>query len=275
MTLYISDLDGTLLDSSQRLDAKVETGLNELIGSGRLDFTVATARSLASAWPIIGGLGFRLPLIFHNGAVVHDPVTGTNIRETVLDEDAAGMALETALSFGLHPILYRYDPAGGNKIHYTGMHNKGERDYLQKRLEAKDPRFALREAGDGYPRGPAFLLVLIEEKERLDPAYLHFSQDPRLHCHYTQDIYSKYQWLELSHPEANKRSAAEFLRARLGADRIVAFGDNLNDLPLLEAADEFYAVRNAVPELIARSSGVIGANDEGGVLGFLRSRLSP
>jgi 5-amino-6-(5-phospho-D-ribitylamino)uracil phosphatase len=97
----------------------------------------------------------------------------------------------------------------------------------------------------------------------------------KLCCHYSQDVYSKYQWLDLSHPDSNKRAAAEFLRARLGARRIVAFGDNLNDLPLMEASDEFYAVRNAVFELIERSAGVIASNDEAGVISFLEHRLSP
>lgn len=43
---------------------------------------------------------------------------------------------------------------------------------------------------------------------------------------------------------------------------MVAFGDNLNDLPLFAAADESYAVSNAHERILAAATGVIGSNTE-------------
>ena len=68
---------------------------------------------------------------------------------------------------------------------------------------------------------------------------------------------------------ATKAHAARQLAKLLGCDRIVAFGDAVNDLPLFEAADECYAVSNAAAELKARATGVIGCNDDDGVAHWL------
>lgn len=55
------------------------------------------------------------------------------------------------------------------------------------------------------------------------------------------------------------------LKQRLGAARVVAFGDNLNDLPMLRAADMACVVKNGLPEAKAQADEVIGGNDEDGV----------
>lgn len=73
-----------------------------------------------------------------------------------------------------------------------------------------------------------------------------------------------------NHAEGSpKAHAARQLAKLLGCDRIVAFGDAVNDLPLFEAADECYAVSNAAAELKARATGVIGCNDDDGVAHWL------
>ena len=47
------------------------------------------------------------------------------------------------------------------------------------------------------------------------------------------------------------------LAARLGADRIVAFGDNFNDLPMFAVADESYAMAHADPRVRASATAVL------------------
>ena len=71
--------------------------------------------------------------------------------------------------------------------------------------------------------------------------------------------------LEVVKKDVSKASAALALKARLGAQKLVVFGDAENDIPLFEAADESYAVSNAVPSLKERATAVIGSNEEDGV----------
>ena len=83
----------------------------------------------------------------------------------------------------------------------------------------------------------------------------------QIDTHHPQDTY-----LELSAARATKAHAVAWLRDHLGVDRVIAYGDNLNDLPMFGAADEAYAVANAAPEVLTAATGVIDANTEDGVL---------
>ncbi|MDR2687937.1 MAG: HAD family hydrolase, partial [Oscillospiraceae bacterium] len=66
--------------------------------------------------------------------------------------------------------------------------------------------------------------------------------------------------------------AVRWLRERYGYEKIVGFGDNLNDIPLFRACDETYAVANAKEELKAMATGVIGSNAQDGVVRFLMEK---
>ena len=65
-TLYVSDLDGTLLNSDVKISENSKNIINSLIEKG-MKFTVATARSLVSASDKIEGLNLKLPVVVYKG----------------------------------------------------------------------------------------------------------------------------------------------------------------------------------------------------------------
>ena len=69
-TLYISDLDGTLLDKKAKLSRHSEELIKRFIENGGL-FSVATARS-QSAVSILSRLDIRIPSIHLNGVLMYD-----------------------------------------------------------------------------------------------------------------------------------------------------------------------------------------------------------
>ena len=76
-------------------------------------------------------------------------------------------------------------------------------------------------------------------------------------------------WLEIMPAKASKAEAVRALKKLWNCDRVVSFGDAVNDIPLFEESDECYAVANGVEELKARATGVIGSNEEDGVARWL------
>ena len=58
-----------------------------------------------------------------------------------------------------------------------------------------------------------------------------------------------------------------------GFDKLVVFGDSANDITMFRIADEAYAVSNAVDELKALATGIIGSNEEDAVAKFLIDHL--
>ena len=69
--------------------------------------------------------------------------------------------------------------------------------------------------------------------------------------------------------KATKAHAIKKLKEMWGCDRVVSFGDAVNDIPMFEISDESYAVENAVDELKAVATGIIESNVDDGVAKWL------
>ena len=109
--------------------------------------------------------------------------------------------------------------------------------------------------------------------DELSSVYDELSRESELHIEFYRDIYNTDFWyLEACAAGVSKYAAASSLKKRIGADRMIGFGDNLNDISLFEACDECYAVSNAKDEVIRRADGVIGANTTDSVVRFIAER---
>lgn len=75
--------------------------------------------------------------------------------------------------------------------------------------------------------------------------------------------------LEIYAPGVSKASAIKRLRRDTGASRLTVFGDNLNDIPMMEIADVAVAVDNALPQVKAAADIVIGPNTEDSVARYI------
>ena len=87
-TLYVSDLDGTLLRSDERTSGYTNRTVNRLVGEGML-FSYATARSFQTARKVTAGLEAEIPLIVYNGAAVADNRDGSFLQMNFFGGDAA------------------------------------------------------------------------------------------------------------------------------------------------------------------------------------------
>lgn len=273
--LFISDLDGTLLDAQARLSDFARESVTRIIESGAC-FTVASARSVQSMRPILGDLPLRLPVIAGNGAFVSDLRTG--VHELVEAVPAAALlpVLDAAAELGLDPFVTSYDGTRDN-LYIPEAANAGIAWYRDDRTRAGDPRLR-----DGY-RSRIWLgeqimsLTFIESRRRLEPlARAVEAAGPVLACAFTSHIYTAgWYWLTVHSARASKDRAARALQERHGLAglRLVAFGDQANDIPLLRCADHAVAVANADKEVRAVADEVIGANTEDAVPRYLLARL--
>ena len=92
-TLYVSDLDGTLLRSDISASAYTNETINRLAGEGML-FSYATARSYNTSAKVTRGLDARIPLIVYNGAFVIDNATGKIMISNFFGGEAKEMVSE-------------------------------------------------------------------------------------------------------------------------------------------------------------------------------------
>ena len=76
-------------------------------------------------------------------------------------------------------------------------------------------------------------------------------------------------YLEVCAKTASKYNAVKYLRDTYGFDKIVCFGDNLNDLPMFSASDVRIAVSNAKDVVKVEADIIIGTNTKNGVANWL------
>lgn len=270
-TLYVSDLDGTLLDRRDRLPAYTIETLNALLEQGML-FTFATARSWHSAHIVTEGLSPGLPWIVHNGAMLCDGKTGSRTDQAAFTDGERREILGLCGELGLWPLCYGI-LNGGEKVFYLEgeIRHPGMEHYIVSRRG--DKRLTPVKAPEELLQGDTYYFTFIHDREPLAPLWERVKGLPWLNLTFQRDLYRDEHWLEMTPKEATKARAALRLKERLGCDRLVAFGDAMNDLPLFRAADESYAVENAMPEVKQAATAVIGGNEDGGVARFLMERL--
>lgn len=267
-TLYISDLDGTLLNSKCEITRFTADTINSLVGGGIL-FSFATARSLSTALKVTKGIDCRLPMIIYNGAFIAEHKSGKTLLSNYFYGGETEI-LPALLDAGISPIVYSVQD-GVEKFSYVFDDlTPAAAEFVKSRRgdSRNNPVLSKNELQNGR----IFYFTCIGSEEKLLPLYKKFSEKYR--CVYSKDIYTGAQWLEIMPKGATKANSALKLKKMLGCDSIVAFGDSENDLDLFAAADECYAVENAVPELKERATAVIGSNNDDAVAKFLLKRFN-
>ena len=83
-----------------------------------------------------------------------------------------------------------------------------------------------------------------------------------MELHFQQDKYRGAYLLEICPRGATKAQAILKIKERYHCDKIVVFGDSMNDISMFEIADESYAVANSCEELKKMATHVIGSNNE-------------
>lgn len=270
-TLYVTDLDGTLLNTNDRISQYSIRTINGLVAKG-MQFTYATARSLVSASVVAQGLSTTIPVIAYNGALIINPSTKEVISSLAFTEEEAGNVRKILQAHGAAPLVYAYVDGVERVSYMTNRVNEGIQRYLDMRKG--DKRF--RPLGDeaSLYEGDVFYFTCIAEREELLPMYEILVNDSRYRCTLQQELYRPEFFLEIMPKKASKAEAIRKLKEIWHCDRVVSFGDAINDIPMFEISDECYAVGNAVPELKALATGVIGTNDEDGVAKWLEAEDS-
>ncbi|MBR6874239.1 MAG: HAD family hydrolase [Ruminococcus sp.] len=267
-TLYLSDLDGTLLRSDLTLSDYTCRVIGEITGN-EIPFAFATARSRTTALKVTGGLTVPLPIIAYNGAFIVDTQTGEILHKTTFTPEQAEEIYSACRQQGLSPIVYRL-VEGRERFSYDDTSvNRLTRDFIDSRGE--DPRKDPLTGDSDILNGEAFYFNCIAQEAELRTAYEQLRG--KYEALYYDDIYSGERWLEIMPKGATKASAGLILKDMLGCGRIVAFGDTVNDIPLFEIADERYAVANGDDRLKALADEIIPANDEDGVAKKLEQLL--
>ena len=263
-TLYVSDLDGTLLNHDSALSDFTASTLNHLSERGML-FSYATARSYTTAKEVTDKLTARLPVIVYNGVFVLEQGSGKRLWSNAFSQAEASNILDELTAHGVYPVVYALID-DTEKYSYCCDHvDRGVQDLLL--AHPNDARERGVDTVQALIDGECFCFACSGEAALMERLYNRFRD--RYQCWYFEGANGAYQRLQLRPKDVTKGNAIRMLKAHRGCERVVCFGDGNNDFEMFEVADECYAMENADAGLKARATAVIGSNNADGVAKWL------
>ncbi len=266
-TLYVTDLDGTFLNSKGELSSNTKEMLSDALSKGT-GFTLATARTFATVTQMFDGVDLKLPVILMNGVMVYDLSEKAPVSCHSIDTDSTKKVFETYRKHNVYPLVYRYKKPY-LEIEYYDRSNPYQMQYISNRNEANGKKFIYSPAFTCEGKDDVIYIVTLDMYERLLPLYNNIKIINDISCVFYRDNYTDCYFLEIFAKDVSKASALLEVKRMAGAEKVIAFGDNLNDMEMFKASDEAYAVGNACDELKSIATGVIGNNDDDSVARYI------
>ena len=261
--LIALDLDGTLLDSEKRLPPENYAALARAHTSGAY-IVPATGRFFGALPDNVRTLPFLRYAITINGARVSDAADGEVLYTADLPN---AQALEIMRALDALPVIY--DCYMDNAGWMTGAMQRRAADFAPDRHALQ----MLREKRSPVPELKAFVAARGHDVQKIQ----FFTHDLDLRAAFLRECAARFPGtvassacannVEINHTDATKGKALLALCRALDVDpaETLAFGDGLNDVPMLRAAGVGVAMGNAVSEVKAAADLVTDDCDRVGV----------
>jgi hydroxymethylpyrimidine pyrophosphatase-like HAD family hydrolase len=249
--MVVTDLDGTLFQSDRRVSPRNLRTLVELGRRGRLR-VIATGRNLFSVRKVLP-LDFPVDyVLFSSGAGVMDWPAQRLLRSAAMSAVEVARAFRALRARGLDFMVHRPIPENHHFLYYSAG---GDNPDFEARKAVYAP-FAF--AGDlrEPPTGEACQLLAVEPARRRPSAYegLVVELAGLTVLRSTSPLDGRSCWIEVFPAHVSKSQAAAWLARERGVDprRVLAVGNDWNDLDLLEWASSRCLVAGAPPEMASR-----------------------
>ncbi len=268
--IVFSDMDGTFLTFDKRMSQTNRAALDEL-AKREIPFVICTARASNALPQEVAEHPATRYAVCANGAYTVDVATGARV-------ETLGMPVQNVVE--IYELCESVDAVCdlfADGVAYT-RRDLFERlrefipDEDQYSLVAKT-RLVTEKTVPELSRELANLdriSVFWKTEEARDAVVAYVEAHPKL------TWTSSYKTvIEIMNADATKGTALAHLCAHLGIDqaRSFAFGDNINDIPMIEAAGMGVAVENALPEVRSAADALTASNDDSGVGRFLLESL--
>ena len=157
-TLYVSDLDGTLLGEDSLLSRGTIETLNRVIGELGGLFTVATARTPATVVPLMQEVHARLPFIVIGGSAMWDPVTGTYGHIRGISDATVNAVADVFDRRHAYPFIYRRHGSSLLHTHHYGPLSPQEERFVHERQQLPLKKFFLNDRDYRHSEDEALLI---------------------------------------------------------------------------------------------------------------------
>ena len=239
--LLITDIDGTIADRTYTISKENIESVKYFVENGGT-FTYATGRQVPIAKSIIDQLLPNAPVICYNGAAIYDYIAGKYLWYSPLDSSSKEAIFD---------VLKNCPEANVEINTPTSLCVIKNSDAALARYEKFAAFFKQIESIDEAPL-PWLKIVFVMQDSYMSILRNHIENQPYFkNFQFSQSASFLYELLSYN---VNKGTALEKLRELLGSKyKVIAIGDNENDIEFLKAADKGFAVANASSLLLEHS----------------------
>jgi Cof subfamily protein (haloacid dehalogenase superfamily) len=272
--LLAIDIDGTLLDSRGQLPDAHRDALADAVAAG-LEVALVTGRSYHFTKPIADALPLPLTLVVNNGAVVKRK-NGETLMRHVLPREAARQVL-AATPHLEDSVALVFDREDERQIVFARMDwsHPNRRGYYQKNqayiaqvdaplhdVLTEDPIQVMFNGGVAPMRALASILRRLAMANQVSVAITEYER-------------RDFALVDVNGPGCSKGSTlARWVAARgLTRDHVMAVGDNLNDLEMLDFAGTAVVMGNATDAVKRPGYHLTATNDEEGLAAAIRRHV--
>lgn len=262
MNLYISDLDGTLLNNKAVLSSTTIKLLNSAIQKD-INFTIATARTPATVCDIMKDVNMSIPAVLMNGSVIYNVKNNHYISYNKMNIDTVKKILNTIHSQDMVAFTYTIKNDFLN-VYYDKFTNPYQIKFYNERSDKTNYKKFINKS---LPEASNVLyFTILDYEDRINCLYEKVKEIPGINLTKYKDNYNDgVFYLEIYDKASSKANGIKYLKKRYNFDKIISFGDNYNDIPMFNVSDKCYAVSNAVDDLKQISTSIIGSNIEDAV----------
>lgn len=270
--LFVTDMDGTLLSTDSRVSPESAAIISDLSRRGAL-ITVATARTPATVEPLLAATEIAVPAIVMTGAAMWDLSNHRFIATHPMPDSLAEQVTSLCRRCGLRPMSYTVSSASLIEMYVSSGPDmsRGEVRFIEERRRLRYKHVNLLPPAEMKPWYSDTILVFAYGRlEAIMTAADELKASGQCSVSAYPDIFNPSEGLlEVFAPGVSKAAAVLELKRMTGADSLTVFGDNLNDLPMMEVADCAVAVANAMEPVRQAADEIIGPNSTDSVARYI------
>ncbi|HHW00770.1 MAG TPA: HAD family phosphatase [Clostridiaceae bacterium] len=237
--LLVCDMDGTLLDSKKQISRQNREAVKYFVEKGGR-FTIATGRMDLGIAQYMPQLPVNAPVILYNGSLIYDFDKKERLWYKLLPTDVRNVLIH---------LMEKFPQMGIEVFHGGQMILLKENDITDmhlKRAEFFPRRATIEEVPDGW-----YKVILAWEHEKLEEVEKYILENIINEESPFYVVYSEPFFLEILSKEASKgRALKELIQMlQISRSKVIAVGDNMNDIDMIEVAGIGIAVENAHEQL--------------------------
>ncbi|AMO84440.1 Cof subfamily protein (haloacid dehalogenase superfamily) [Solibacillus kalamii] len=262
--LIVLDLDGTLLTDEKKISLLTKETLLKAKEAGH-QVMIATGRPYRASQLYYQELSLTTPIVNFNGALIHHP------------KNPMWKAIHTTVDLSVvHDVVesvhkYEYDNLIAEVMDDVYLHREDE-GVLQL-LHMGNPNILTGDLKNTLKEDPTSLLIQADDVNT--PIIRKHLQDVHAELIEHRRWGAPFPIIEIVHKGLSKAVGIDYIAKEMGIprERIIAFGDEDNDLEMIDYAGVGVAMSNGIDDLKTIANEITLSNNEDGIAKFLQDRL--